>query len=47
LTAAIEEFRRAAGNVFFDNYELDFLDVSETVSEKDLQKSIIRNLKEF
>lgn len=25
----------------------DFLDVPETVSERDLQKSIIRNLKDF
>ena len=47
LTPAIEESRRATGNVFLDNYVLDFLDVPETVSERDLQKSIIRNLKDF
>lgn len=47
LTPAIEEARRATGNVFLDNYVLDFLDVPETVSERDLQKSIIRNLKNF
>lgn len=47
LTPAIEESRRATGNVFLDNYVLDFLDVPETVSEHDLQKSIIRNLKDF
>ena len=45
--SAIEESRRATGNVFLDNYVLDFLDVPETVSERDLQKSIIRNLKDF
>ena len=44
---AIEEPRRATGNVFLDNYVLDFLDVPDTVSERDLQKSIIRNLKNF
>lgn len=47
LTPAIEESRRATGNVFLDNYVLDFLDVPETVSERDLQKSIIRNLKDL
>ena len=47
LTPAIEESRRAISNVFLDNYVLDFLDVPETVFERDLQKSIIRNLKDF
>ncbi len=47
LTPAIEESRRATENVFLDNYVLDFLDLPETVSEYDLQKSIIRNLKDF
>ena len=30
LTPAIEESRRATGNVFLDNYVLDFLNVPET-----------------
>ena len=30
-----------------DTYTLDFLDVPEIVSERDLQKSIIKNLKNF
>ena len=47
LTFAVEESRKATGNVFLDSYVLDFLDVSETVDEHDLQKSIIRNLKDF
>lgn len=47
LTPAIEESRRATGNIFLDNYVLDFLDVPATVSEHDLQKSIIHNLKDF
>ena len=47
MTPAIEESRKATGNVFLDNYVLDFLDVPDTVSERDLQKSIIRNLKDF
>ena len=47
LQPAVEEARKATGNVFLDNYVLDFLDVPDTVSEHDLQKSIIRNLKDF
>ena len=44
---ALAEAKQATGNIFLDTYTLDFLDVPETVSEKDLQKSIIRNLKNF
>ena len=47
VTTAIEEAKRATGNIFLDNYVLDFLDVPEPVLERDLQKSIIRNLKDF
>jgi len=47
LTPAIEEARKATQNIFLDNYVLDFLDVPDTVSEHDLQKSIIQNLKDF
>lgn len=47
ITTAIEESRKSTGKVFLDNYVLDFLDVPESVSERDLQKSIIRNLKDF
>lgn len=46
-TPAIEESKRTTGNIFLDNYVLDFLDVPGTVSAHDLQKSIIRNLKDF
>ncbi len=44
---AIQDARKLTGNMFLDNYVLDFLDLPETVSEHDLQKSIIRNLKDF
>ena len=44
---AIEDAKKLTSNVFLDNYVLDFLDLPETVSEHDLQKSIIRNLKDF
>lgn len=47
LSPAIDESRRAASNIILDNYVLDFLDVKEVVSENDLQKSIVRNLKDF
>lgn len=44
---ALETAKRATGNIFLDNYVLDFLDVPDPMSEHDLQKSIIRNLKDF
>ena len=47
LSPAIDESRRAASNIILDNYVLDFLDVKEVVSENGLQKSIVRNLKDF
>ncbi len=46
-TPAIDETKKSTGNIFLDTYTLDFLDVPEVVSEKDLQKSIIKNLKNF
>ena len=46
-TPAIAEAKRSTSNVFLDTYTLEFLDVPETVNEKDLQKSIIHNLKNF
>lgn len=47
IAPAIEEAKKATGNLFLDNYVLDFLDVPDSVSEYDLQKSIVRNLKDF
>lgn len=44
---ALTEVKQATGNVFLDTYTLDFLDLPETFSEKDLQKSVIKNLKNF
>ena len=44
---ALETAKKATGNIFLDNYILDFLDVPDPMSEHDLQKSIIRNLKYF
>ena len=44
---ALEKAKKATGNIFLDNYVLDFLDVPDPMSEHDLQKSIIRNLKDF
>ena len=46
-TPALSEAKQATGNIFLDTYTLDFLDVPETVSERDLKKSIIKNLKNF
>lgn len=47
IAPVIGEAKKATGNIFLDTYVLDFLDVPDTVSEFDLQKSIIRNLKNF
>ena len=46
-TPALAEAKKSTGNIFLDTYTLDFLDVPEIVSERDLQKSIIKNLKNF
>lgn len=45
LSPAISQAHSDTGNIFLDNYVLDFLDLPEKVSEKDLQKSILNNLK--
>ena len=47
LAPAIDESKQATGNIFLDNYVLDFLNLPAVVSEHDLQKSIIQNLKDF
>ncbi len=47
LLPAIDASKKATGNVFLDNYVLNFLDAPSTVSEQELQKSIVRNLKKF
>lgn len=47
LIPAIEKSKKASGNVFLDTYVFDFLNVPDTVSEHDLQKSVIRNMKDF
>ena len=47
LSPAIEASRRATGNVFLDHYVLEFLDVPDSVSERDVRKSITGNLKDF
>lgn len=47
LAPAIDESKQATRNIFLDNYVLDFLNLPAEVSEHDLQKSIIQNLKDF
>ena len=46
-TPAIMQAKDATKNLFLDTYTLDFLNLPENISEKDLQKSIIKNLKNF
>ena len=43
----IEDVRRLTRNVLLDNYVLDLLNLLDIVSEHDLQKSIVRKLKDF
>ena len=43
----IEDVRRLTRNVLLDNYVLDLLNLPDIVSEHDLQKSIVRKLKDF
>ena len=47
LYPTVSQAHDDTGNIFLDNYVLDFLDLPEKVSEKDLQKSILNNLKSF
>ena len=47
ISPIISQAHNETGNIFLDNYVLDFLDLPEKVSEHDVQKSIIRNLKDF
>ena len=47
LSPVISQAHDDTGNIFLDNYVLDFLDLPDKVSEKDLQKSILKNLKSF
>ena len=46
-TPAVAEAKRATGNVFLDTYTLDFLDLPESVSERDFSSAIVNNLKNF
>lgn len=47
LSPVASQAHNDIGNSFIDNYVLDFLNLPEKVSEKDLQKSILKNLKSF
>ncbi len=44
---AIKKIKEQTQNIFLDSYVLDFLSTPHTVTENDLQKSIVRNLKNF
>lgn len=43
----VREINTDVASVFKDNYVMEFLDLPQDFSEKDLQKSIIKNLKNF
>ena len=47
LSPAISQAHNDTGNIFLDNYVLEFLDLPEKISEKDLQKTLLDNLKKF
>ncbi|MFI5196031.1 MAG: YhcG family protein, partial [Chitinophagales bacterium] len=47
LSAVLRVFPQPVENVFKDTYVLDFLDLPEQYTEKNLQKAIIINMKKF
>lgn len=47
IAPTIDQIKKATGNVFLDNYVLDFLDVPDSINEQELKKSILNNLKDF
>lgn len=44
---AIQKVKQETHNLFMDSYVLEFLDAPKIVSERDFQKSILENLKNF
>lgn len=44
---AIQRARQETHNLFMDNYVLEFLDAPKIGNERDFQKSILENLKNF
>jgi len=47
VSPPVTQMHRDIANVFKDTYVLDFLNLPENHSEKDLQQSIVSNLKDF
>jgi len=47
ISPALKEFNEKTENTFLDTYVLEFLNLPEKVSEHDLRKAIIHNLKNF
>jgi predicted nuclease of restriction endonuclease-like (RecB) superfamily len=47
ISPVIKEFNQKTENTFLDTYVLEFLNLPEKVSEDDLRKAIIHNLKNF
>lgn len=47
IAPKIDQIKKVTGNVFLDNYVLDFLDAPDSINEQELKKSILNNLKDF
>ena len=47
LSAALREIHPKAKHIFKDNYTLEFLKLPDSHNENELQKSIIKNMKQF
>lgn len=47
VSAVLRQLHPAAEKVFKDTYLLDFLELPATHSERDLQKALVKNLKQF
>lgn len=47
ISPSVKAFNEKTNNTFLDTYTLEFLNLPEKVSENDLKKAIIKNLKNF
>ena len=47
MTPPVTQLQKTVGNIFKDTYVFEFLDLPKNYTEKDLQKNLVENLKNF
>jgi predicted nuclease of restriction endonuclease-like (RecB) superfamily len=47
VSASVAQLQKSVGQIFKDTYVFEFLDLPENYTEKDLQKNLVENLKNF